>query len=222
MLAGFDGTIPLFPLPNLVMFPGLAQPLHVFETRYRQMTADALAGNRLIAMALLQPGYESSYESKDCAIHPMICVGTITHEQALGDGRYNFLFRGLKRATIVEEVTTEKLYRVARVDLQDSMAGDSFNGELPKVKEKLVTEIVKAIPSLGQSDSFSDMIADNSDVGMLCDLACFSCRFQPELAQKVLNELDVSKRYKLVREIFRLRQMQEKGDQDFPPEFSIN
>ncbi|MFM8272901.1 MAG: LON peptidase substrate-binding domain-containing protein, partial [Gemmata sp.] len=52
-LRDFAGTVRLFPLPNLVVFPHVVQGLHVFEPRYRRMTADALAGDRLIGMALL-------------------------------------------------------------------------------------------------------------------------------------------------------------------------
>jgi len=55
-LAGFTGEARLFPLPNLVLFPHVVQPLHIFEPRYRQLTADALSGDRLIAMALFQQG----------------------------------------------------------------------------------------------------------------------------------------------------------------------
>jgi Lon protease-like protein len=49
-LASFPGTARLFPLPNLVLFPHVVQPLHVFEPRYRQLTADTLATDRLVAM----------------------------------------------------------------------------------------------------------------------------------------------------------------------------
>ena len=51
-------TIPLFPLPSVVLFPNVFLPLHIFEPRYRQMVSDALAGERMIGMVLLQPGYE--------------------------------------------------------------------------------------------------------------------------------------------------------------------
>ena len=46
----------LFPLPTVVLFPNVFLPLHIFEPRYRQMVADALAGDRMIGMVLLQPG----------------------------------------------------------------------------------------------------------------------------------------------------------------------
>src|SRR3954471_21363862 len=96
------GVIRLFPLPNLVLFPGAMQPLHIFEPRYRQMTVDALAGDRLIGMALPRPGWENDYVGKP-AIHPVVCVGRILAEQRLADGRFNILLRGLRRARVVEE-----------------------------------------------------------------------------------------------------------------------
>ena len=49
-------AVPLFPLPNVVLFPRAVLPLHIFEERYKAMTADALRGDRQIAMALLQAG----------------------------------------------------------------------------------------------------------------------------------------------------------------------
>ena len=52
----FAGSVRLFPLPNLVLFPHVMQPLHVFEPRYRSLLEDALASDRLITMALLDPG----------------------------------------------------------------------------------------------------------------------------------------------------------------------
>jgi hypothetical protein len=49
-LTGFSGQAPLFPLPNVVLFPHVALPLHIFEPRYRDMVADALASDRMIGM----------------------------------------------------------------------------------------------------------------------------------------------------------------------------
>ncbi len=57
-------TIPIFPLPNAVLFPNVFLPLHIFEPRYRAMVADALRGDRIIGMVLLQPGFEANYEGR--------------------------------------------------------------------------------------------------------------------------------------------------------------
>src|SRR5271163_2101154 len=102
-LQEFKGTARLFPLPNLVFFPHAMQPLHIFEPRYRQMTADALAGDRLIALVLPRPGWEADNTGRP-ALHPVACVGRILAEQRLSDGRYNILLRGLSRVRIIDEV----------------------------------------------------------------------------------------------------------------------
>src|SRR5436190_14980354 len=92
-LADVSGTARLFPLPNLVFFPQVVQPLHIFEPRYRQMTADALEGDRLIALVLPKPGYEAD-QSESPPVHPVACLGKIIADQKLEDGRYNLLLRG--------------------------------------------------------------------------------------------------------------------------------
>src|SRR3954447_25834770 len=92
----FSGKVRLFPLPNLVLFPHVLQPLHIFEPRYRQMTRDALAGDRLLGMALLRPGWEGDYQGRP-AIEPVVCLCKITKDQALDDGCFNLLVRGLAR-----------------------------------------------------------------------------------------------------------------------------
>src|SRR5262245_4682668 len=106
-LAGFSGKARLFPLPNLVFFPQVMQPLHVFEPRYRQMTADALEGDRLIALVLPKPGWEGDYMGKPL-LHDVACIGRIMAEQLLEDGRYNMLLRGLARVRIVDEIASKK------------------------------------------------------------------------------------------------------------------
>ena len=50
--------IPIFPLPNVVLFPHVFLPLHIFEARYREMVGHALAEDRIIGMVLLRPGWE--------------------------------------------------------------------------------------------------------------------------------------------------------------------
>ena len=86
------GTIPIFPLPNVVLFPNVFLPLHIFEPRYRAMVADALAGDRIIGMVLLQPGYEANYEGRP-PVFTIGCGGVITHADPLDDGRYNIVDR---------------------------------------------------------------------------------------------------------------------------------
>src|SRR5574341_188092 len=132
--------IPLFPLPNVVLFPRMPLPLHVFEPRYRKMVADALRGHRTIGMTLLQPGWESEYDGRP-PVYPTGCAGSLEQCDPLEDGRFNILLRGLSRFRIVEERDGEP-YRLATVKpLRDDM-GDS--GSLDAARRQVLAAIGKA------------------------------------------------------------------------------
>src|ERR687888_1571851 len=107
-------TIPIFPLPNAVLFPNVYLPLHIFEARYRAMVADALKGDRIIGMVLLQPGYEADYEGRP-PVYPTGCAGLVTHSEPLPDGRYNIVLRGIEKFRITAE-DHSKPYRLANID----------------------------------------------------------------------------------------------------------
>jgi len=117
-------VVPLFALPKLVLSPAAIIPLHIFEDRYRKMTADVLASHRQIAMALLKPGWEKDYYGRP-EVEGVVCVGTILSHEKLSDGRYNFLLQGKARARIVREVGDEP-YRQAIVEkLQEEDSQES-------------------------------------------------------------------------------------------------
>jgi Lon protease-like protein len=107
-------VVPIFPLPNVVLFPNVFLPLHIFEPRYRQMTADALVGDRIIGMVMLRPGYEDDYDGAP-PIYPVGCSALITHSEKLDDGRYNLVLRGLEKFSIQSEEppAVGRLYRSA-------------------------------------------------------------------------------------------------------------
>ena len=94
--------LPLFPLPNVVLFPNVFLPLHIFEPRYREMIGDALASDHLIGMVLLRPGWDRDYEGRP-PIYSVGCSGVLTHNERLPDGRYHLVVRGIERFRIVEE-----------------------------------------------------------------------------------------------------------------------
>jgi Lon protease-like protein len=121
----FEGPVPIFPLPNVVLFPNLVLPLHVFEPRYREMVCDALAGDRLIAMALLREGWEKDYAGNP-PVYDVVCVGRIVQEHELPDGRFNFLLQGLRRGRIRRELSDSLglPYRTVEVDLLPDLADD--------------------------------------------------------------------------------------------------
>ena len=131
-------TIPVFPLPNVVLFPNVFLPLHIFEPRYRQMVADALAGDRIIGMVTLRPGHDDEYEGAP-PIYATGCSGLITHAESLDDGRYNLVLRGIEKFTIHREETPlpGRLYRSAVITPIDEAVPATDRDELRHERKKL-------------------------------------------------------------------------------------
>jgi Lon protease-like protein len=118
--------IPIFPLPNVVLFPSALLPLHIFEPRYRAMVADALESERLIGLVMLRPGWESHYEEAP-DVYPIGCAGFITHADRLPDGRFNIMLRGLEKFRILGERPAREgveRYRIARIEsIEEAISG---------------------------------------------------------------------------------------------------
>src|SRR6185436_6296298 len=118
--ARFTGAVRLFPLPDLLMFPHVVQPLHIFESRYRELLNDALDGDGLIVMSILAPGWENDYEGRPRVL-PHVCVGKVVTHHRLDDGRYNLMLLGMRRARIVDEMAPTRSFRQAEVVLMDDV-----------------------------------------------------------------------------------------------------
>ena len=104
----------LIPLPNVVFFPHSLLPLHIFEPRYRDMVEVVLAGDRLMGVPLLKPGWEDRYyDAPD--VYRVLGIGKILEHEQLDNGNYNIWLTGVARARIIHEVQ-EKPFRVAKVE----------------------------------------------------------------------------------------------------------
>lgn len=116
--------VPVFPLPRLVLFPGVDLPLHVYELRYRTLMRDALAGERVIAVALLLPGWERDYHGSP-EFHALACLAHIEEAAWLPDDCYHVHLKGLARAKLGRTVR-EFPYRAVRTQVmpQDPFSED--------------------------------------------------------------------------------------------------
>ena len=126
-------TIPIFPLPNVVLFPSVCLPLHIFEPRYRQMLADALSGDRIIGMVLRKAGREPGPAPP---VYDIGCAGLITHAERLPDGRSNIVLRGIERFRIVAEVGG-RAYRRAEIAPLPETDSERIRGELRRLRSRL-------------------------------------------------------------------------------------
>jgi Lon protease-like protein len=224
-LGDFDGSARLFPLPNLVMFPHVIQPLHVFEPRYREMTGDALAGDRLIAMVLLRPGWEADYEGSP-AVHAVGCLGKIVADQRLDGGRYRLMLRGLRRVRLLSEVPTGRLYRTARVEVLHD-AGALAPAEAAALRRRLGEQLPRWVPAeAAVLEQFRKLLDSDLSAGALCDVLGFALPLDVALKQELLEELDVAERARrlvaMLREQAPAAEPAGPHDRKFPPEFSAN
>jgi Lon protease-like protein len=158
-------TIPIFPLPNVVLFPNVFLPLHIFEPRYRAMLADALAGDRIIGMTLLMPGYEAEYHGRP-AVYRVGCAGVITHSEPLADGRSNVVLRGIEKFRILDEDQSRE-YRLARVEPLAEAASEDERRLLRQRRNRLEALLAAAIERGGQDPRFPPAIPDDDLVNAL-------------------------------------------------------
>lgn len=224
-LQAFSGEVRLFPLPNLVFFPHTLQPLHIFEPRYRQMTADALCGDRLMAPVLLQPGWDTT-TAKQPAIHQVACVGRIIADQLLSDGRSNLLLRGLCRVRIIEEIPSEKLYRSARVELIHDR-NDAPVEMLMDLRKQLEERILPKFKDGPIAKQLDELFHSELPLGALCDVLAFALPIPLEWKQKMLEEPSEDVRANMLLDGFDMIappsiSIAGNPNRKFPPDFSSN
>ena len=132
--------IPIFPLPNVVLFPNVFLPLHIFENRYLEMVHDALAGDRIIGMVLLHDGWEDDDDGAVPAVYRVGCSGLITHCERLADRRYNLVLRGLEKFRILDE-DHSRHYRQASIEPinEPSLAASGLCEERQRLERRLTS-----------------------------------------------------------------------------------
>lgn len=138
--------LPLFPLPNVVLFPDAYLPLHIFEPRYRALLRDALAGPRLVGMVVLRDGWQEEHEAPP-AIYATGCAGTIVHHEPLPDGRSHVILQGVCRFAVAHEIAGNTPYRRARVQWQTEVDASGAQAELTRLREQIERLLLPAVAS---------------------------------------------------------------------------
>jgi Lon protease-like protein len=192
-------AVPLFPLPNVVLFPRAILPLHIFEERYKAMTADALRGRRQIAMALLRPGWEKNYHGRP-TIEPVVCVGTILSHEKLADGRYNFLLQGRLRARIVREYGDEQ-YRIGLLKPLEAVPALEIDlGDERRRFEEVFQGQRLRETCIGRK--FVELLAGAVSTEDIADLIAFHFLEDLRLKQSLLAEADARQRVTRIADAF--------------------
>ncbi|MDX2037466.1 MAG: LON peptidase substrate-binding domain-containing protein [Isosphaeraceae bacterium] len=221
-LSDFDGVCRLFPLPELVQFPHSVLPLHVFEPRYRQMTEDALATDKLLTIVQLRPQGELN-ELGIRAIEKSACLGRIIRHERLPDGRFRLLLHGLCRVRLLEEIPSAKLYRIARAILMPDRDLES-----PSIDPSVLSVACRAflVKTRGRIEpELEAMLSSPLPLGILADIVSQAMPLPAEAKQMLLDEDDPAMRARMLLEwIARVVPPAVAGGprSDFPPPFSMN
>ena len=197
--------IPIFPLPNITFFPKTLLPLYVFELRYRRMTEDCLAGDRMLGVTLLKEGWQRDYFGG-----PPVCktfgVGKIIDHDELDNGCYNIILEGLYRARMVKEFAANE-YRVARVQVLQDPPIDGCHKQISQIMREinaasknlmdLIPQMREMIAAAWSSHTHPLVIADHLATSIVID---------PYDRQSILEQDDPIRRLNLI--LIQLRNME--------------
>jgi len=219
-LKHFDNVCRLFPLSGVVLFPHAVLPLHIFEPRYRQMTEDALATDRLIAIVQVRPSSEWS-QPDEPELESVGCLGRIFKHERMPDGRFNFLLLGRKRIRLDREIANGKLYRSSQVTILDDEEAD-------EPTEKRRQELVALFRQSHEGEIDPDLNAlfeTELPLGVLADIITQAMGLPASAKQSFLAEPSVARR--VLALLDRLRNNSTDPDvppsrSPFPPPFSRN
>jgi Lon protease-like protein len=199
------------------------QPLHIFEDRYREMLEDALAGDKLIAMSILEPGFEADYDSRP-PIAPYACLGKVVAHHRLDDGRYNVLLLGVERIRIVQELDPLRSFRQAKVEVLEDRYDFKSVAERKKLQEELLTAFRKHLPCTCQlPEQLEEMLSHHLPLGLLTDLAAYALPLDADIKRNLLGEARVSVRAKtLLEQVQVLAGVSGRKSLRYPASFSDN
>lgn len=135
--------LPLFPLPDLVLFPGGSLPLHIFEQRYRQMVNSVLDGDAKFGVL--------NIDRARGAVSDVGCCAEILEVQRLPDGRMNILTEGRQRFRVLDMIQ-EKPYLVGKVELIDDEPTEADLDPLAADMEQILRDVVRLSAKLADKD----------------------------------------------------------------------
>ena len=190
-----------------MLFPNVFLPLHIFEDRYRAMVRDALSGDRIIGMVLIRD--EAASVAGDVpAVYQIGCAGLITHAEALDDGRFNIVLRGLEKFRILHE-DHAKTYRQAKTATITDTEGsvDQLTADRRRLQRVLDHRLTAA-------GSESRVPPDMADMDLVNALSQY-LDLDPTEKQALLERNSVSERCRSLIDLLEMKSLL--GDQEFPP-----
>lgn len=200
-------SIPVFPLSNVVLFPGILIRLYIFEPRYRQMTRHALDGGKRIGMVVVIPAHMDEIQAEP-PIFPIGCEGLITRCQEQQDGSFNIALLGTQRFEIREELepNSDTLFRRARVRRLEDPLPASDRGRVAVLRSQVFEQMRLLVARRADDAVRADSSASGGmDDATLVNTLCLSLDFTASEKQGLLEADSISRRFQGLSELLRFR-----------------
>ena len=184
-------VVPIFPLPDVTLFPRTLLPLHIFEARYRAMVADALSRDRRLCMVRLRPGYEATYAGKP-EVYTVGGLGEIVSCERLANGRYDLVLRGEARVRILGERPSDTLYRLVVAERVEDVPPPD---DVTPLVEHVRAACRALLGILGRPPDFLDAaLADGQTPGVIADRIAAGVLPGADVRQELLEMPEVDLR----------------------------
>jgi len=188
-------ALPLFPLPQTVLFPGVLMPFHIFEPRYRALVRDVLETHRSLGIVLI-----TRPDVVDAFGHPTIAsiasVGTIVDHAELPGGRYNILVRGRARVRL-DELPFVPPYRRAAATVLSISSNEPSQQDLVA----LMTSATRFASFVKERErSFDFRLPEGASPTVVADLCASQLVLDEKERQTILETLDPAQRVRRVAE----------------------
>ncbi|MEP7053532.1 MAG: LON peptidase substrate-binding domain-containing protein [Pseudomonadota bacterium] len=191
-------ALPIFPLPNVVLFPGALLPLHIFEPRYRELTKEVLAGKQLMGVVRLKPGFEQDYEGRP-PVFDICGVGSVIESVAHGDGRYDITLRGLAVARIIKELPADRPFR--RMQVEEVLDAAADPAVTSAWQRKLISLWAQLGPHLPEGVRDLRALTRGAEgAGAYANRLAGALVGDPDASQRLLAEPDPAERLRLLTE----------------------
>ncbi|SLJ95168.1 LON peptidase substrate-binding domain-containing protein [Novosphingobium mathurense] len=195
--------ITIFPLPGVVLYPGLQLPLHIFEPRYRAMISDALARDRLIGM--IQP----QRPEEGAPLFSIGCLGRIGDVEALEDGRFNIILEGESRFRIVRELDVTTPFRQVEAELIEENEDEAL---APVERASFEREARRFADMQGYAVDW-DQVARLDDVSLINGVSQIA-PFDPAAKQALLEADGLNARCELLVQLMQFFGRHGEGDEE--------
>lgn len=185
-------TLPILPLKNTVMFPGVVIPITASRDKSIKLINDSNTNDKLIGVVSQKDSKVQSPSLND--IHPSGTVAKILRVLKMPDGNVTVIIQGKKRFSI-EQIVSEEPYITAKIkeipELKPEKNNKEFGATIESIKD-IALKIIEENPNIPSEASFA--IKNIQSDSFLVNFVCSNMNLSVDEKYKILNTSDLNER----------------------------